>query len=119
MGTKNRPGAYDCHEKAEPDEPLFTLLARDASAPALIEMWADAREKRGEEAGVVAEARECAEQMRAWRDHNRGPSPDPVQVLAAVLGAQGYGTRSAGNDAATVIDALQAAGWAIQRTTTP
>lgn len=73
MGSKLRPGAYDCYEKAAPDEPMFILLARDASAPALVEMWAHDRERHGEEAGVVAEARECAEQMRAWRDRNRPP----------------------------------------------
>lgn len=73
MGTKEAPGRYDAYEKAEPSEPMFVLLARDASAPALVEMWARDRERHGEEAGVVAEARECAEQMRAWRDHNRPP----------------------------------------------
>lgn len=73
MGTKLQPGVVDCYAKAEPDEPMFILLARDASAPQLIEMWADLRERHDEEAAVVAEAREIAEQMRAWRDHNREP----------------------------------------------
>lgn len=29
MGTKNNPGAFDCYANAEPDEPMFVLLARD------------------------------------------------------------------------------------------
>ena len=33
MATKTKPGAFDCYSKAEPDEPVFTLLARDPSAP--------------------------------------------------------------------------------------
>jgi hypothetical protein len=85
MGTKLKPGQFDCYEKADPDEPMFVLLARDASAPALVELWAQERERHGEEAGVVAEARECAEQMRAWHDHNRRPpSPGSEEALTPV-----------------------------------
>lgn len=40
MGTKNNPGAFDCYAKAAPDEPLFTLLARDSLAPHLTQIWA-------------------------------------------------------------------------------
>jgi len=43
MGTKNNPGQFDCHAKAHPDEPLFTLLARDPAAAALVMMWAHHR----------------------------------------------------------------------------
>jgi hypothetical protein len=39
VGTKERPGKFDCYEKAEPDEPYFTLLARDWSAPYLVKAW--------------------------------------------------------------------------------
>ena len=89
MGTKRQPGQYDAYDKAELDEPFFTLLARDASAPQLISMWADMREKHGEEAAVVAEARECAEAMRAWRDHNRPKKVDTHELQAALIAAQG------------------------------
>lgn len=71
MGTKNAPGIYDCHAKAEPDEPMFILLARDAGAPALVEAWAIARELRGEDPAKVQEARDCADAMRAWRKEHR------------------------------------------------
>jgi hypothetical protein len=40
MTSKSAPGQYDAYEKAEGDEPLFTLLARDPVAPPLIEAWA-------------------------------------------------------------------------------
>lgn len=40
MGTKLNPGKFDCHAKALPDEPIFTLLARDRSAPFIIRNWA-------------------------------------------------------------------------------
>ena len=33
MGTKNNPGQFDCYRNAEPDEPMFVLLARDERAP--------------------------------------------------------------------------------------
>lgn len=65
MGTKNNPGNFDCYANAEPDEPMFILLGRDRSAPSLVEAWADNRERLGEDPAKVAEARECAEAMRA------------------------------------------------------
>jgi hypothetical protein len=68
MGNKTNPGQFGCHAKAEPDEPLFTLLARDPHAPILIDAWASMRELAGEDPAKVAEARECAEDMRAWRE---------------------------------------------------
>lgn len=43
MGTKATPGRFDCHEAAEPDEPLFTLLARDPLAPFLVSIWSSVR----------------------------------------------------------------------------
>ena len=78
MGTKHKPGDYDCYANAEPDEPLFVLLARDASAPELVEQWADTRlqaitagTKPMSDYAMVREARECAQAMRAWRRVHR------------------------------------------------
>lgn len=72
MGTKTAPGRFDCHAAAEPDEPMFVLLARDPSAPKLIQQWAENRaiESSEEELDKVHEARMCAEDMRAWRFAN-------------------------------------------------
>lgn len=84
MGTKNNPGVFDCYDHAEPDEPYFTLLARDSTAPEIVEAWATAREAKLHEAidrvtgremldemEQIAEARRCADQMRDWRRENR------------------------------------------------
>jgi len=76
MATKNNPGKFDCYENAEPDEPMFILLARDKDAPALVDHWANKREADGEDEAKVAEARLCAENMRQWRLANRGSKSD-------------------------------------------
>lgn len=74
MGTKNNPGSFDCYRSAYPNEPMFILLARDVTAPNLVEDWACHREdaircgqKPESDRGMVNEARECAAAMRAWR----------------------------------------------------
>ncbi len=66
MGTKNNPGTYDCYENAEPDEPMFILLGRDKGAAFLVDLWATAREKLGEDSAKVEEARQCANAMRDY-----------------------------------------------------
>lgn len=67
MGTKNEPGAFDCYANAKDDEPLFTLLARDPLAPALVDLWAERRQaQRVDSAEKVDEARACAEAMHVW-----------------------------------------------------
>lgn len=86
MGTKQHPGDFDCYTNAEPDEPLFVLLARDPIAPGVILEWAHRREQRmrdAAEAGEgtaaevliemdqISEARACAHQMEKWRSENR------------------------------------------------
>lgn len=67
MGTKNNPGKFDCYASAEPDEPMFVLLARDPLAPILVRLWADLREHAAGNPSKVAEARQCATNMAAWR----------------------------------------------------
>ena len=73
MGTKNNPGKYDCYDKAEDDEPMFVLLARDPAAPILVEAWAEFLELRAtteRDMEKVEEARLCAINMRNWKsDH--------------------------------------------------
>ena len=77
MGTKNNPGNYDCYSKADPDEPLFTLRAKDMLAPMLIELWAAIRELNWTEKfgdlpiptdyqKKLTEARNIAQDMRDW-----------------------------------------------------
>jgi hypothetical protein len=84
MGTKNRPAAYDCYANALPDEPMFVLLARDRQAPATVREWANRRENALRtsdatctaaevyaEIDQIAEARQCADAMQAWRAAQR------------------------------------------------
>ena len=41
MGTKVNPGRFDCYAKALPDEPMFTLLARDPNFYEFVKLWAN------------------------------------------------------------------------------
>jgi hypothetical protein len=66
MGTKENPGPYDAMAKAEPDEPYFTLLARDPDASTLIREWATRRYQRGERGDVTMEALGVADEMDKW-----------------------------------------------------
>lgn len=75
MGTKSNPGKYDCYAKAAPDEPLFTLLARDKHAPEVIKFWASLKIKDGENPNKISEALDCAEHMRDWRATNNKQLP--------------------------------------------
>lgn len=85
MGTKNNPGKFDCFSRAEPDEPVFTLLGRDPVASALVEMWATAREALGEDPEKIAEARRCSDAMADWaRDKGKRPLQDK-HVLALLM----------------------------------
>lgn len=69
MGTKANPGTFDCYDKAEPDEPMFVLLARDELAPEVVEEWAALRAcTRGRDDPKVREAVECAAAMRRWAE---------------------------------------------------
>ena len=79
MGTKNEPAQFDCYGNALPDEPMFILLARDPDAPQLVRAWAHSREsdinlgrRPKADRERVAEARECADKMEAWRAANNG-----------------------------------------------
>jgi hypothetical protein len=86
MGTKEQPSVWDCHGDALPDEPLFTLLARDPQAPKLVRKWAHDRAEsvgRGHapitDAVKVAEAYELAQKMEVWRARRRESNPPMVE----------------------------------------
>lgn len=67
VGTKNNPSKFAGYDKAAVDEPMFTLLARDPLAPALIRMWAAQMWQQGEKIEKVTEARGIADAMEAWK----------------------------------------------------
>lgn len=79
MGTKRNPGLFCGYSAALPDEPYFTLLARDATAPVVVRTWAKYREfsiKRGThpktDLPMLENALGVAGQMEAWRAANEG-----------------------------------------------
>lgn len=76
MGTKTNPGQFDCHAKALPDEPVFTLIGRDPMAHLLVRLWAALRRHAGEAEAVVAEAEQCADAMRDYCQA-QGKTPHP------------------------------------------
>lgn len=85
MGTKRNPGKFDCMAKALPDEPTFTLLARDAAAPEIVDLWATIRETMIEngdkppfDVALISEARQCARDMIVWRGSWNGAWRDTV-----------------------------------------
>lgn len=73
MSTKDTAGAYDCYENAEPDEPMFVLLARDDLAPLMIRIWVQLRQRTRPDDEVMqhTEAIACAEAMECWHIKNR------------------------------------------------
>lgn len=78
MGTKNQPALFDCYANAKPDEPMFVLLARDVTAPALVRAWAfqrgnaiDNGMRPESDRAQVDEALACAAAMVAWREEHR------------------------------------------------
>lgn len=71
MGTKRQPGAWDCYDRAHPDEPIFTLRANDPLASAIVDAWAGLYALRvNHDPDKVDEARACAESMRRWYNAN-------------------------------------------------
>jgi hypothetical protein len=85
MGTKNNPAPFDCVANAEPDEPMFTLLGRDATAAAALRAWVALRLAGGyNEAGdaQITEALACAAAMEAWAlSKGKDPSRASTEVV--------------------------------------
>lgn len=90
MSTKNDPGENDCYARALPDEPLFTLLGRDPSAPRKVREWAIERleaiaqgNRPKTDLVLVMEAMECADKMEIWRLENDGSWRNPDLFIEA------------------------------------
>jgi lipocalin len=73
MGTKQDPGKFDCYTAAEPDEPMFVLLARDPQAAPAVRSWAMARANVRGYTEKVSEALKLADAMETWRHDNCAP----------------------------------------------
>ena len=82
MGTKQKPGKFDCYTQAADDEPLFTLRANDPLAATTIRFWLRLRwichnsvnplnETNYEQEQIkLEEAEKCAVAMEQWRESN-------------------------------------------------
>jgi len=68
MSTKNNPGPNSCYDRALPDEPIFTILGRDPTAPYVILFWCKLRQLMygDAESPQITEATQCADAMRDW-----------------------------------------------------
>lgn len=66
-----------CLGRSQPEEPVFTLVARDKAASMIVREWADLVERMGGNAEKVADARRIADDMERWREeHGGGKVPD-------------------------------------------
>lgn len=73
MSTKhNNP----CLIKAEDDEPIFVLRARDSLAPELVDDWGTMLAQAGGDEEKAAEAYRVADRMREWQRRKGSKLPD-------------------------------------------
>jgi hypothetical protein len=78
MGTKNKPWNFDCYASAEPDEPMFVLLARDPLAPFLVSIWS--KVSCGDAEAAHAVFKQMMEQLSAGYE----VVPDPDKASEAL-----------------------------------
>lgn len=94
MGTKNKPGQFDCYANALDDEPMFVLLARDKKAAQCVRQWAAAYENEKtlgnkpmtpEQYSKWYEAIRCADAMEEWNKnfHNQRRVEQQKNTFAA------------------------------------
>lgn len=98
MSTKEEPGPFDGLERAEPNEPVFTLRAHDVLAAPLVHEWVNRRrqailhgdlppEKEELELIQCREAEDVAFAMVDWRN---GAAPAPVAEDKPVAAYSGH-----------------------------
>lgn len=75
MGTKQNPSKFDCYGKARPDEPTFTLLARDPFFAQLVSRWVLLNEKAGINLHKLDEARAIATEGAGYRKRLEAGTP--------------------------------------------
>jgi hypothetical protein len=79
MGTKAKPGQYDCYVRLLLDEPHLVLAARSPEFAPTVQFFADRRQQRvdcgdapPEDGDLVVEARKVAAEGPEWRRGNMG-----------------------------------------------
>jgi hypothetical protein len=71
MATK--AGGVPCYDKADDNEPIFVLRAKDVLAPMVVRYWAELAAKMQVPTPKVLEAFHCAEAMQAWGGNKHVP----------------------------------------------
>lgn len=77
-----------CLNKAEPDEIVFVLRAKDESAPVAIQAWINHRLETGKNFAhdqKILDAQECIQMMQEYRFNNQ-PEPQTIQWFRIGLG---------------------------------
>ena len=82
MNNKLEPSEFDAYQKAQRDEPFFTLLARDPMSPSLIEAWAYLR------SGQIGAAEIAFKQAIDAATHIEPQMPGEAQIRSAFEVAQ-------------------------------
>lgn len=85
MGTKRNPGPFSAYEKAEPDEPVFTLIGRDPCASIVITFWRKLRIEMGKEDEKTDEAADVAQAMQDYAIA-MGKESEVEAAVAAFMG---------------------------------
>lgn len=84
MGTKRKPGKFDCYIKAQDDEPMFILLGRDPVAWAVLEYWIELRTIFAHELKQMPEqlieAMSLVKDMKKWA---RERKPELIESVEA------------------------------------
>ena len=92
MSTRNNPGPFNCYAAALPDEPVFTVLARDPAFPATLAFWKEQRVSLGKDQSdddiqrLLAIPNEIAKGV-AWRAKNLDPVGDGIPSWRLPRGA--------------------------------
>jgi len=68
-----------CLNKAQDDEPIFVLRAKDLLAADVVRIWAMMAHRSSHEIWKIKEAREVANQMDMWRASRNTESAEPIQ----------------------------------------
>lgn len=82
MNNKLEPSEFDAYQKAQSDEPFFTLLARDPMSPSLIEAWAYLR------SGQIGASEIAFKQAIDAATHIEPQMPGEAQIRSAFEVAQ-------------------------------
>ena len=93
MGTKNKPGQFDCWNKLWPDEPYFLIMGRDIALPDTVEFWRNIRRNFNDsgtqpiERDVLREAEQVIVDAKAFRADVYLPWKVKIEATQASLNA--------------------------------